>query len=81
MADSRKNTARSSAGILTRRRSSLGNRGGTFGDWLVHAVARRALVVEVPHGVTFHALAGLTWVGFAKRTRNINRPQFSHAPT
>jgi hypothetical protein len=69
----------SSPGVLTRRRSSLGNRGG-FDNWLVNEVAQRALVVKVRHGMTFKALAELSRVGFAKRTRNINRPQFSHAP-
>lgn len=46
---------------------------GTFGDWLVHAAAKRALVVEPGHFVPLDAKAGLTRVGFAKRTRNLKQ--------
>ena len=60
-------------------RACLGNRGGPFCDWFVHAVVQRALVVEPPHFVTFDTKAGLTRVGFAKRARNL-KPRFSHAP-
>jgi hypothetical protein len=60
-------------------RACLGNRGGPFCDWLVHAVAKSALVVEPAHCVTLDALARLTRVGFAKRARNL-KPRFSHAP-
>lgn len=61
-------------------RACLGNLGGSFGDWLVHAVAKSALGVEPAHFVTLDAKAGLTGVGFAKRARNV-KPRFGHAPT
>lgn len=57
----------------------LGNRDSPFCDWLVHAVAQRALVVEPAHFVTLDTKAGLTGVGSAKRARNF-KPRFSHAP-
>ena len=64
--------------MLLFSRKRPGNRGGPFGDWLVHAVAKSSLVVEPTHFVTLDAKAGLTRVGFAKRTRNL-KPRFSHA--